>query len=786
MAYRASDGLVYEIDTSFNTLYIYNSTNESHSITSLAGGLIDGGTTLNKDAREVREIVIGTNKFGINVGRGAIIGSLGSSQLSGCTVLETLKIEAGCGASAANPLVISDFSLSNFKSLYIQNVDPSRPVYVSISPLFGKNCPQFNEFNVVTSLYKSINGVLYSEDWTALLNCPPAKTRANPAGSTVSIEDYAYAYCNIRSITIPDSTTTIGEYAFSDCTALTNMTLGASITQIEESAFDGDYNLVSIRFNSDSAPTFGQNSFRLGSPSHPLYTYVFSPNNWADGLLESYSTSDTTFIYEISSEEIINDIPVEIGDEAIFMSDPDRTTDFLLYHGANNGYNCIESYTIHGGSEQPFEYVTLTINKKQLSALAPDLANRIYAGRNRITLIGPGQGEYIVSSCKKSGQVWTIIAYSISELIRAVTLGQKINLESGGSNATTPKDIITSLIYTDISQYYVSGMYSLAPIVNAVFIYKDGRNSWLSESDSMPDMCFAKGTSVWYVIQVCAAKLGCKVWISHGILYVVDTSADFRNGPPAGYVISPNTEAFTEIAEIYLNRNEDFPYNPTEEQLGFMSNVVNLPAPGEEGPMVLRNQVTVKFAQERDPRTPDSDDATLVATTTGTPPQPQEGAGTPLGTITSGLSNSLVARSIEVYSPKAYSVEIKEIGLNNARAIAEQFAERYCDAETSISFNVRGLYKETDDGGNIHRVWYPTFPTLTHIHTLVDYSNDLVISTKCNYTVNNQYPVLPSKGMLSYVEHTFPEHISKYTFGISTPTDIAQDNSIIKNSINNG
>lgn len=766
--YLGPDGIRYEYDYYEKKLYMSNRTSTPPHIGCLVEGKVmsnaDGSGTLKLDVTQAEHIFVNERGEGSSTIY-AIIGELGLSQLFGMNNVKDLTIrQAGFAIGVeGDTLTLRDPALPSLEALWVQCNN------VIIESGYGYNCPNLTDINAFINLDRyapkaSDPGVLYNKTGTTLIRCPPAR---------------------LNAYTVDDTVTAIDGEAFKNCVGIRAMVISDSVTSIGANAFDGMYNLTSIRFESESAPTIGANSFKLGTSSHPVVTYVYSMGNWANGVLENYSNSNTTFVYDTAAVEIIEDIPVEIGDEVIFMSNPERTVDFLLYHGSNREYNCIESYTIHGGSEQPFEYITMSINKKQLTALAPDLADRIYAGCNKITLIGPGQGEYIVSTAKKSGQTWSITAYSVSELIRAVTLGQKIDLGAGGAGATTPKDIITSLIYTDISQYYINGLFSLAPIQDSVFLFKTDNNRWESEASS--GMVFSKGTSVWYIIQVCALKLGCKVWISHGILYVVDTSVDMSNGVPSNYTLSPGeAPAFVEIPAIYLNRSGDFPYSPTQEQLDFMSNVVDLPSPGKEGPQVLRNEVTVKFDASKDPRLPDSADSSIVAEK-DSQDNPQEGAGTSLGTITSGLSNSLVAGSVTAYSSKAYTVEIKEIGLNNARKIAETLAERYCDAETSISFEVRELYKEVDGtDGSIRRVWYPTFPVLTHVHMIADYSNDLTLSTRCNYPVNNTYPILPHKGMLSYAEHNFPKHTSKYTFGISTPTDVSQNNSIILSAINNG
>ena len=65
--------------------------------------------------------------------------------------------------------------------------------------------------------------------------------------SVTSIGADAFAYCSgLTSVTIPDSVTSIGEYAFGDCSGLTSVTIGNGVTSIGDSAFRGCSGLLSF------------------------------------------------------------------------------------------------------------------------------------------------------------------------------------------------------------------------------------------------------------------------------------------------------------------------------------------------------------------------------------------------------------------------------------------------------------------------------------------------------------------------------------------------------------
>ena len=76
-----------------------------------------------------------------------------------------------------------------------------------------------------------------------------------------SIGNYAFAYCkNLPSITIPDGVTSIGYGAFYHCTSLTSITIPDRVTSIGFSAFSGCKNLTSITIP-DSIISIGHTAF---------------------------------------------------------------------------------------------------------------------------------------------------------------------------------------------------------------------------------------------------------------------------------------------------------------------------------------------------------------------------------------------------------------------------------------------------------------------------------------------------------------------------------------------
>ena len=115
----------------------------------------------------------------------------------------------------------------------------------------------------VTGL-RSIYDFSYGYDYGSF-DCCSGLTSVTIPNSVTSIGNYAFYYCSgLTSVTIPNSVTTIGERAFSGCSGLTSVTIPNSVTSIGEGAFKYCSGLTSVTIP-NSVTSIGSSAFQYCS-----------------------------------------------------------------------------------------------------------------------------------------------------------------------------------------------------------------------------------------------------------------------------------------------------------------------------------------------------------------------------------------------------------------------------------------------------------------------------------------------------------------------------------------
>ncbi|MCQ2324733.1 MAG: leucine-rich repeat domain-containing protein [Paludibacteraceae bacterium] len=204
-------------------------------------------------------------------------------------------ILCGCSTAATGEIVIPNSVTTIGDKAFVGCSGLTSPVYNN--SCFAYMPTSYQGAYTIPDGIKQIAG--YAFFWCVSL------TSVTIPNSVTTIGDYAFGYSGLTSINLPDSITTIGKGGFEYCDGLTSITIPNSVRTIDDYAFSYCKGLVSITIP-DSVTTIGMMTFYVCTSltSITIPASVTSIGKWA-----------FNYCYSLTSIDIPNSVTT-IGDYA--------------------------------------------------------------------------------------------------------------------------------------------------------------------------------------------------------------------------------------------------------------------------------------------------------------------------------------------------------------------------------------------------------------------------------------------------------------------------------------
>ena len=235
---------------------------------------------------------------------GNSVTSIGGSAFYGCRSLKELRLEDGTKTLS---LVLNDlFYNCSLETLYLGRNLSYKSDYNGSSP--------FEDNETLTSV--TIGDSVTSIGNYAFCGCSSLTSLTIP-NSVTSIGGCAFEFCrSLTSLTIPNSVTSIGDYAFYDCSSLTSVTIGNSVASIGKYAFWDCSSLTSLTIP-NSVTSIGDHAFydcssltsvTIGNSVTSIGVGAFDRCNALSELLIAATVPPTVGIGNFSNSNYINTV----------------------------------------------------------------------------------------------------------------------------------------------------------------------------------------------------------------------------------------------------------------------------------------------------------------------------------------------------------------------------------------------------------------------------------------------------------------------------------------------
>ena len=406
----------------------------------------------------------------------------------------------------------------------------------------------------------------------------------------------------------------------------------------------------------------------------------------------------------------------------VMISDPDETNWYTILYGNDpslDTYNLVNSISITGGPESPFEYATLTISKRKLMEQVPELyderngGTQIFATKNKLILDVMSATDQprrmLVTKVRSSGNNITITAYTEAWRYHNVMLR---------SQMTGSPDKILESILTDSFNGVV---YDKSRIITSF----ETPTSFIS---------IQAGVSVWRALQDCAICMGCRIWFADGCVFVVDLRRRVGND---------RSRYSTYVSSVPL-----FELNGK-----YCIGTVTV---DEEGIDPVANSVLVQCTSS-------------TGVQTDCYAQVDESIDN-YGEISAGRLSIP-----ELVQHVSNSTDAAEYPIDSGNMFARNYISYLCEPQRSITFTFKELYYI-----NGRRRWQSYFGAISQVDRIIDsYDKETITNDSSIHPGRQAYHKL---AMSSYTRR-YPQCTCEYSFGVIANIDLSSSTSQINNAL---
>ena len=211
---------------------------------------LSGKYSIRKGVKVIGDRAFGECKSLININIPNSVTTIGDSAFSWCESLTNINIPNSV-------TTIRDSAFWGCESLASITI-PSSVVTIIGNPFYHWHGNLYNESKAF--IYE--DHVLFNKNKTILIAYRAKGTNYTIPNSVTTIGEYAFSDCDsLTNINIPNSVTTIRVHAFAFCKFITNINIPKSVTTIGKLAFIYCYSLTSINIPK-SVTTIGKGAFR--------------------------------------------------------------------------------------------------------------------------------------------------------------------------------------------------------------------------------------------------------------------------------------------------------------------------------------------------------------------------------------------------------------------------------------------------------------------------------------------------------------------------------------------